>query len=277
MAEKARQAGDKPPRYGIALKFLNVELCLEDCSRRLEDYSRRFASISGSQQIYNAYLRSGLTFLDGLLFDVFIFLSRVEKRFDSQKNGYGFGKRNIANSSEVFEASVAHLHHHLKYETFSSFFQQPISVFLIRQAIELRIKNAIGVVYVSDLQGDILKITPDFFIDFVFDRKEIRFLAVSKSVIKKIHSWSNYFVHAGFFMPVWQVWFAQRVIRPMFEAGQKQGAGWSIYGAVEIDKAYYQSALDDDIKAYICQRTPKRGLQLTDITIEKIRPEALLV
>lgn len=246
-----------------------IEKCLDTCSSRI-------TSISTAAELDAALLQSEIKYLDDLLFDVFIFLSTVETRKDDKRNRYGFGKRNIANSSEVFGASIDHLHHRLKIDTFSSFFRQSISVFLIRQAIELRFKNAIGVVYVCKTAGEILKLTPDFFMDFVYDNAKIK-CPVNKSLVKKIHSWSNYFIHAGFFMPSWQVWFAQRVLGPLFSAGQKPGSGWSFYGAIEIEKSYYQGSLDDHVKAYICQRLPKLELSPVDLHIEKICPEALLV
>ncbi|HHT9115706.1 MAG: hypothetical protein HY607_03760 [Planctomycetes bacterium] len=249
-----------------------IEKCLDACSSRI-------TSISTAAELDAALLQSEIKYLDDLFFDVSIFLSSVEIRKDKKRNGYGFRKRNIANSSEVFGASIDHLHHRLKFDTFSSFFRQPLAVFLIRQAIELRIKNAIGVEYVYKTSGEILKITPDFFIHFVYENTKIK-CPVNKSIVKKIHAWSNYFIHAGFFMPSWQVWFAQRVLSPLFSDGQRPGSGWScwsLYGAIEIEKSYYQGSLDDDIKAYICQRLPKLGLKPADLHIEKKHPEALLV
>lgn len=65
---------------------------------------------------------------------------------------------------------------------------------MLRQAIELRIKNCLGLNIAYDKKtGKAIKLTPDHFLDFVISCEEIDF-PVKKSAISKVHSLTNAFI-----------------------------------------------------------------------------------
>lgn len=187
------------------------------------------------------------------VFDIILFIDHAERSLDENHRGYGFGKRQIATSKEIFENSVDHLLHRLHIDTFSSFVRQSTSAFLLRQAIELRVKNALGINIILDKNDLPLKLTGDFFIDFIFNNDKI-VLPIEKSLLVKIHKWTNYYIHAGWIPEVWKLNYAQKILLPLYYSDGNIKKGWSLHGAIKIDKEYYEKKMDNDIKEYIIQK-----------------------
>jgi hypothetical protein len=219
-------------------------------------------------------ISSDLEYFWDLVFDIVMFLSYAENLLSEEHKGYGLGKRSVANSTEIFEASVDLLRHRSQFKTFSHFIRQPTSAFLIRQSIELRVKNALGINVIFNKNGALLKLRPDLLIDFLYSKSQIT-VPVKKSIVTKIHKWTNYYIHGGLLPEVWKIDFAHNILSPLFNCGEKPTVGWSFYGAIEIEKEYFDKKLYDDLKSYICSKltniTPK------EVNIVKISPEALLI
>lgn len=211
------------------------------------------------------------------VFDVALFLNYAESTLDKKHKGYGVGKRTIANSSEIFTASIDHLKHFLHIKTFSHFIRQPTAAFLLRQAIELRIKNGLGIYVIFDKSGSPAKITPDTFVEFIYSNDKIT-IPVKKSILKKIHGWTNYYIHGGMLPELWKIELAQELLTDLFNGGEKKGVGMSLFGSIQIDINYFENQLYDDIANFIIGTVRQyQTFSTTDIYIQKMRPEALLV
>ncbi len=212
-----------------------------------------------------------------VVFDVVLFLSYAESTLDKSHKRYGLGKRTIANSSEVFDASIDHLKHYLHIKTFSEFIRQPTAAFLLRQAIELRIKNCLGIYVIYDKSGMPAKITPDTFIDFIYDNDKIT-IPIKKSILRKIHSWTNYYIHGGMLPELWKIELAQFLLTDLFSGGEMPGVGSSVYGSIQIDKTYYENQMHLDIIDFMIKNINQyKSATQTDFYVQTMRPEALLV
>lgn len=221
--------------------------------------------------------RERLQYFWEVVADVILFLSYAESTLDKNHKQYGFGKRNIANSSEIFIASIDHLKRFLHIKTFSDFIRQPTATFLLRQAIELRIKNALGVYVIFDSKGNPAKISPDTFIDFIYDNAKIE-IPIKKSILRKIHSWTNYYIHGGILPELWKIELAQFLLADLFSGGEKPGAGTSVYGSIQIDKTYYENQIHQDIIDFIITTNYQyKSFRQEDFLVQTIKPEALLV
>lgn len=140
------------------------------------------------------------------------------------------------------------------------------SVFLIRQSIELKIKNSLGIDYILNDFGLMEKIPGDNLINFVYNNKNISFSIINKSIIKKIHKWTNYFIHGGFIIYIWQIHIAHKILEKLFT-----------YDSITIEKDYYNNNLKIELENYI-KKNCNRNNNLNNMQIKYLdKPEAHLI
>ena len=68
-------------------------------------------------------------------------------------------------------------------------------------------------------------------------------------VIKKIHDWTQYYIHGGMVPYLWQIEWAHYLTEKIF-AGDCQGETWSINGGIKIKKAYMSKIQNDVRKSF---------------------------
>lgn len=83
----------------------------------------------------------------------------------------------------------------------------PVTMFQIRQMIELRLWEIFGIDSIIDDKGDLIKITADKLLSIPGLDQNVDFHA-KLSNIKHIHTWTNIYVHAGVSGFHWQIDFA---------------------------------------------------------------------
>jgi hypothetical protein len=181
-----------------------------------------------------------------LIVDSLIIIADCEMQHDI-KPSREMAKQNILSSLDSFKSS---LRLKIDLSTWSSLSSFNACVFLIRQSIELRIKNALGINFICDKNGRMIKIPGDKLLDFFFSKPEIELPDIKKSILKKIHAWTQYFVHGGYVLNLWQIDIAHTLLEPLFNMGEKNGS-MSIYGGVKMSKSYYETKLKNDIEEFI--------------------------
>lgn len=139
------------------------------------------------------------------------------------------------------------------------------SVFLIRQSIELKIKNALGIDYILNDQLLMEKIPGDIFIEFVYNNDKIDFPNIQKSILRKIHKWTNYFIHGGFIVYIWQIHIAHKLLEELFKDD-----------AIRIEKRYYDNQLKSDLETYIKSNCNSNNNLNKMQIIPLSKPEAML-
>lgn len=96
---------------------------------------------------------------------------------------------------------------------YNDIIQNMESIFLIRQAIEVRTQELLGIKCVWDKVNDQeIKIAPDAFIQLLNNVAVHLPDTLSTNIIKKIHVWTNMFVHTGNSYYQWQTEFFWEVI-----------------------------------------------------------------
>lgn len=143
--------------------------------------------------------------------------------------------------------------------------------FLLRDSIEVRLKNALGIheIY-SDNQW--IRITSNIFIDFICDNNNINLPSpITKHLLKKIFTWCNYHIHMGIILYEWQYLLIYEYLIPLFSAGKTE-TQWNLSGAISMKKEYYKNDLVNDLKKYLS------GLKIkADNIVLKNKPEAMLI
>lgn len=232
-----------------------------------------------SQNIIEYYLKgekesfiSSVSIVREIVFETVVFLDDATFHIEGSFAGFNWGKRSVASSIEVFNASKMLFHKNILKNTVGDFVIQPASVFMLRQAIELRIKNSLGIDFIVDKKRGFQKITAESFIDFVSSNPDIEF-PVKKSIVKKIVNWSNYFIHVGFIPEIWKLEWAHYIIEPLFRP-DKLGDLWSVFGSIKIGKTYFDD-IESEIKKYVAANN--KNVDAEDLVIYKLsHPECLL-
>lgn len=141
--------------------------------------------------------------------------------------------------------------------------------YLIRQALEIKTKNALGIVAVL-FNKETQLITSDHFIEFLLKNDKIKKPDMNVAFIEKIFKWCNYHIHLGINLYVWQALLIQEYIEPLFNGGHTSKVN-SIYGSIIINKNYYEQEIKIDLINYLKQK----GFEVDEIIMQE-KPECIL-
>lgn len=145
--------------------------------------------------------------------------------------------------------------------------------FLLRDSLELRVRNALGIINISRLDGTLAKITNGDFVDFLFENENIVVPNLNKALIKKIFEWCNYHIHRGIVLYEWQLVLSYEYIQDFFKPG-KASSQMSIFGSVQMTEDYYKNQLKNDLKKFLVDKNPdNEEIKITLLD----KPEALLM
>lgn len=111
-----------------------------------------------------------------------------------------------------------------------------VSISIIRQIIELKIRNAFGIMGSYDTSTDSYE---PLALSLIFDelkrhQNEIDF-AIPLANIIRINGWSNMYLHTGMKDYLWTIIFVHDYLHE-FIAGREQNGGWSINSGIRIKK-----------------------------------------
>lgn len=148
-----------------------------------------------------------------------------------------FGKRNVMNSMETIEASKNLLRYKLT-RNLGDFPIRPTSILLIRQSIELRIKNALGIEDIFDEKGNLVKIPSTYFIDIINNNQDKIIFPIKISILLKIYNWTQYYVHGGYAPNTWVIEWTHFILKDLFKSDEYQNE-FNAFGAVKIAKSFY--------------------------------------
>ncbi len=112
---------------------------------------------------------------------------------------------------------------------------QIASVFVLRQALELKFQRLIGVM-LYNREFEMPRLDHGFHYNFVLKNPGFfSFKAVEFSLLRRIFSWCNLIVHRAYQPWAWQVDYAHEVCEGFFAPRESEpGTMWSIHNAVEI-------------------------------------------
>jgi hypothetical protein len=213
----------------------------------INDYYKNISAFASKAGFYEYDEFKGLMeYFKYLIIDSLIMVADCEL-YHKIEPSRRMGKPNILSSNDCFRSSI-----NLKLfsPAWSSISSYNVSVFLIRQSIELKIKNALGINYILDKNGYMTKIPGDKLMEFFFNNKNIELPNIKKSIVRKIHNWTQYFVHGGYVLNIWQIDIAHNLIKPLYTVGDKNGT-LSIFWGIKIKKKYYETEFKKELEMFI--------------------------
>lgn len=221
-------------------------------------------------------------FVKEMVFETIVFLDIAHSYIKGQPANINWGKRNVASSEELFNSSKI-LFWKVKSENIlSDFIIRPTSIVLLRQAIELKVKNALGIAEIRNKDGRLFRIPGTVFIEIFRENPNEIEIPVEISILLKIHDWTQYFVHGGYIPNMWEMEWTYYLLNKLFKPFYDEKTGrFDRHGAIKIKKTFYSRT--DELIRDLLMRNPgkmaKQGVQTRDdILITRLRKsESMLV
>ena len=241
-------------------------------AKRLFEWSRDLIKANAVDPQITSLVEVEMKFLKDVFTELMVLIEEAYfyVRAESAKFG-GWKKRNVIHSDEIFFASRMLSKEMIIEKERGHFAIRPTSIFLIRQAIEIRIKNGLGIDIITEKSGKLVKLPVEVLLQILEkvqknNPQSIDF-PIKISILKKIIKWSNYYIHGGFSPFLWDIVWAQHILKPLFSRGSYKK--WhSRYGAIKITKGCYDS-IDKMIKKLMNRK---------DIVVHRqAHPEAIIM
>lgn len=234
----------------------------------IKKYNNIIKSFSEKKNVYTIdYFNGIINYFKYLIIETYVIIAEIELQKNIKPIRF-MGCQNRIDSNESYLSAGNMLYNLYPYSSLSGF---NASVFLIRQAIELKVKNCLGINVIRDKDGRMIKMTSDKLIDFLYTNDNITLPYIPKSLLKKVHAWTQVFIHGGFVINLWQIDLALDVLKPLFSLGETKKA-LSIHGAVVIKKAYYEGTFQNEVKEFLISSC---GMEDT-INVVFTTPEAII-
>ena len=254
----------KDMKNNLKIKFYGLIKSLERENVLIKKYY--------NENIYDPQLVDELSLLKEMIFESIPFLNWIYEYTEGAEAGYRWMKRTEIHSQEVFSSSQMLLRNNIYHNSIGEYVVRPTAIFLIRQAIEIRIKNVLGIDYITDDKGKMLKLPGEIFIEIIKTNSDDILFPVKTSIVLKIHNWSNYYIHGGTLPNIWEIEWAHYILTPLFSSGKYKDY-WNLFGSVKITKHFYDE-INDKIKEIIC----RNGSDPNKIYIMKLnKPECFIV
>jgi hypothetical protein len=247
-----------------------VKCCYYLAVKSFDKLIERMRNENGKLTLSN--IKSFKELIKDYIFDIMPFV-----KFLKRKNpNYVFfdGGKSYSNSTfEIFNSA-----HWLQYSStqkesiLDQKFANTLSVFALRQALELRMKNSIGIGNILDGDGKDAKIKHDFFPNFINLNLDLFKTPFDNlTYLMKVYKWTNYFIHYGLTPRVWELNFALKYAEPMFNPANHKKKNnttqWSINGSVIITDL-------EDVRSKFSEYLLNEKGEL--FTVEFIVPEAIV-
>lgn len=171
------------------------------------------------------YFEVELYLLREISFEASMFLEDAYRIVENKEIKFGQYKRFSIHPRETISASAQILRKTIIHKSIGDFVFSPTSIFLIRQSIELWIKDIFGIDYIVDDKDELIKLQPERLFELLNNKIE---LPINKKVIFKIHKWSQRYVHAGWMVHIWEIENALHILNPIFNSRN-----------IKIKKSYY--------------------------------------
>lgn len=124
---------------------------------------------------------------------------------------------------------------------------------LIRQAIETKIKNSLGIESIEP-RGTIISISN--YIKFIKNNKELFCFPVSMDSLSVINKWTNTFIHTGVTSYIWQSMEAIDIIEPMFTS-YDENKRFNLNGFYYHNEGVTLNKVEEEINKYFLKKSKK--------------------
>lgn len=171
---------------------------------------------------------------------------------------FGKGKKSVLDAREVHTTHELHVREKsAKREGIGQLNPRSAQVILLRESMKKWVKDVFGIHYVTDLQGNVVKLEAELLFDLIDADKQNNDFPVDKQFIQRIYKWTTPDLQARILAYTWEIEWAKKILQPLYDPRN-----------IRIKLNFY-----DNI-----QQLLREKLQREDILLHRIgRPEAVLV
>lgn len=171
---------------------------------------------------------------------------------------FGEGKKSVLDAREVHTTHGIHWRKNsYKGEVVGQLNPRSEQVVLLRESMKKWVRDVFGINYVTDLQGNVLKLEAESLFNLIDSSQQSNEFPVDKDFIQMIYNWTTPDLQARILAHTWEIEWAKNVLRPLYDPQN-----------IRLKLDFY-----DNI-----QQILKDILKREDILLHRIRkPEALLV
>lgn len=221
------------------------EISLKDVQRDLELICNNEdnCNVKVGDNLLGRYIKGRLALLRDLIFDFNEIYWQIEEYIYDRPQKMKSSVRRMIMGREILDSSICILKREVLYSGIS---YSPVSIFLLRQSIEISMLRALGIYSFVDKEGIELKYSLNQIYKFLKKNKKYIKIPVEISLLDKIVQWTNLYVHKAITKYCWQIIVAQKVLIPLHTMS-KDDKNMSIYG-IQINKNFYYNDLEPKIK-----------------------------
>ncbi len=155
-----------------------------------------------------------------LAYDLYEIIAHAELNYRNTRLNFELGSRDEQNAREIFDISRSLLHFgSINIERFYQREVIPVSVFLLRQTIEVYGKRTLGFYRITEPSGNRAKISTQVAWDFIKQeslKSNPRItLRVPVDVVRRVETWTNMYVHTGNIPDIYLIENAIQFIWPL--------------------------------------------------------------
>lgn len=213
--------------------------------------------ISNSKSKFNEYYKNILTESDLVLLtrELISDISLLNKISNGRLClNYQIDRDNYLASQQFFlHAKFSYFTKKIIAETTGRNFNFSAMPTLIRQSIEVRLKNMIGLEKVEKIDGGFKFIPINSLLDFFANNTDFIEFPVCLSLLKAINTWTNTFVHTGVVPFCWQSLEAIDLIEDLFSIKDESSGSLNLHGFTYfkpgVTLSDLQLALNEHFKA----------------------------
>ena len=200
------------------------------------------------------------SFLTSLIFDCIILLKEGARIIEDPSLDFPVTKNILTPSFFAYYLAEQSVYsQNIKRGTFAELHITYNSVFSIRQFLELRLKNSLGILSCySLLDNKLVFLTLNDYVRLIKAGEDYMVFPVDNKILIKIFRWANWFVHVGVKPFLWQVYWALAIIRPLTR-GRSEAGKWSRYGDIRIQSSFFTSL---EIYLSVIKQFPVRIVRL---------------
>lgn len=212
---------EKTYKEWIKYQFVVIFSILNDINDKiLQDYSK---DKKNQKDLFD--------FLNEFSSDLIIFLQEHGVFLLGSEKDFGHYKANVEQSLFVYIGIDTFLYKNIYSSALDKKFLLHLNIFSLRQAIELRCKEILGIYSVTNSSNKINKnFMGNRLIQIIKDHQAEIKLPLAMSIVENIYEWSNSYIHAGYKPPIWQVAFAHKISKDFFMPNK-----------IEIKETFYKT------------------------------------
>ncbi|OJJ23576.1 hypothetical protein BKI52_04230 [marine bacterium AO1-C] len=171
---------------------------------------------------------------------------------------FGDGKKSVLDAREVHTTHDLHLRKtNALAGGLGKLNPRSEQVVLLRESMKKWIKDVFGINYVTDLQGNVVKLEAELLFNLIDSTQQSNSFPVDKNFIKLVYAWTTPDLQARILAYTWEIEWAKKILQPLFDPQN-----------ISLKVEFY-----DNI-----QQMLKDILQREDILLHRIRkPEAMLI